>query len=119
MKLEEEIKQVRFKNEFNKAIINIIYTSGWLNNIMGKRLNQYKFAIQWYAAFRAELIRYSQINNNSETSSWDVPLNRYDFVLGYKLNRNTKIKLNGQFTRSPAGKIYDDDIYAIQLALNL
>jgi len=80
---------------------------------------EYKFAIQWYAAFRAELIRYSQINNNSETSSWDVPLNRYDFVLGYKLNRNTRIKLNGQFTRSPAGKIYDDDIYAIQFALNL
>lgn len=31
MKLEEEIKQVKFRNEFHKLAVNIIYTYGWLN----------------------------------------------------------------------------------------
>ena len=31
MKIEEEIKQKKFKNSLHKAIINIIYTGNWLN----------------------------------------------------------------------------------------
>ncbi|WP_242927028.1 MarR family winged helix-turn-helix transcriptional regulator [Pontibacter vulgaris] len=30
MKIEEEIKQSSFKSEYQKAYINMIYTSGWL-----------------------------------------------------------------------------------------
>ena len=29
--LEEDIKQEKFKSQYSKAIINIIYTNGWLN----------------------------------------------------------------------------------------
>lgn len=32
MKLEEEIKQKKFKNEYHKLAVNIIYTHGWLIN---------------------------------------------------------------------------------------
>lgn len=32
MKLEEEIKQKKFRNEFHKLAVNIIYTHGWLLN---------------------------------------------------------------------------------------
>ena len=30
MKIEEEIKQRKFKNEHHKALINVLYTSGWM-----------------------------------------------------------------------------------------
>ncbi len=32
MKLESEIKQSRFKNEYQKLSVNIIYTSNWLSH---------------------------------------------------------------------------------------
>lgn len=31
MGISEEIKQKSFKSELNKAVVNIIYTNGWLN----------------------------------------------------------------------------------------
>lgn len=32
MKLEDEIKQKKFKNDFHKLAVNLIYTHGWLSN---------------------------------------------------------------------------------------
>src|SRR4030067_3175061 len=32
MKLEEEIKQKKFRNEYHKLAVNIFYTHGWLIN---------------------------------------------------------------------------------------
>ncbi len=32
MKIEEEIKQTKFRNAHHKAMLNIFYTSGWLEN---------------------------------------------------------------------------------------
>ncbi|MFN3403172.1 MAG: MarR family winged helix-turn-helix transcriptional regulator [Cytophagaceae bacterium] len=32
MKLEEEIKQKEFRNEYHKALVNLIYTSNWLES---------------------------------------------------------------------------------------
>ena len=32
MKLEEEIKQKKFRNEYHKLAVNILYTHGWLLN---------------------------------------------------------------------------------------
>lgn len=31
MRIEEEIKQDRFRNDFQKAIINLTFTSGWIS----------------------------------------------------------------------------------------
>ncbi|MBS3944970.1 MAG: MarR family transcriptional regulator [Melioribacter sp.] len=32
MKLEDEIKQKKFKNDYHKLAVNLIYTHGWLSN---------------------------------------------------------------------------------------
>ncbi len=32
MKLEEEISQKQFRNEYHKAAVNVVYTFNWLNN---------------------------------------------------------------------------------------
>jgi DNA-binding MarR family transcriptional regulator len=52
MKLEEEIKQPTFKNEFHKSIINIVYTSGWLSTILTQRLKPYEISIQQFNILR-------------------------------------------------------------------
>ena len=52
MKLEEEIKQATFKNEFHKSIINIVYTSGWLSTILTQRLKSYEISIQQFNILR-------------------------------------------------------------------
>ena len=33
MKLEEEISQKHFRNEYHKAAVNVVYTFNWLNNL--------------------------------------------------------------------------------------
>jgi DNA-binding MarR family transcriptional regulator len=52
MRLEKEIEQQKFKNEFNKAIINIIYTSGWLNSIITQRLKPFGISTQQFNILR-------------------------------------------------------------------
>jgi DNA-binding MarR family transcriptional regulator len=52
MKLEEEIKQATFKNEFHKSIINIVYTSGWLSTILTQRLKPFDISIQQFNILR-------------------------------------------------------------------
>jgi DNA-binding MarR family transcriptional regulator len=52
MRLEKEIEQQKFKNEFNKAIINIIYTSGWLNSIITRRLKPFGISTQQFNILR-------------------------------------------------------------------
>lgn len=52
MRLEKEIKQQKFKNEFNKAVINIIYTSGWLNTIITQRLKPFGISTQQFNILR-------------------------------------------------------------------
>jgi DNA-binding MarR family transcriptional regulator len=41
MPLEQDIKQEKFHNEFEKAAINILFTSSWLYNINATRLKQF------------------------------------------------------------------------------
>ena len=38
MGLEKDIKQEKFSNEYEKAVINVLYTSSWLHNINAVRL---------------------------------------------------------------------------------
>lgn len=40
MKLEEEIQQKKFKNEYHKLAVNIVYTHGWLLNNQAEFLNK-------------------------------------------------------------------------------
>ncbi len=77
---------------------------------------KYKFATQWYAAIRAELIRFSEIQGPTVKTEWDYPLNRYDFVIAYKMNRNVILKFNSQITEFPGLDFLDDFILATQIS---
>lgn len=52
MKLEEEIKQKKFKSEFQKLAVNIIFTHGWLVNKHSEILKRYNVSIQQYNILR-------------------------------------------------------------------
>ena len=41
MKLEDEIKQSKFKNEYHKLSVNIIYTANWLSHRHNKHCKEY------------------------------------------------------------------------------
>ncbi|MEX1187740.1 MAG: MarR family transcriptional regulator [Bacteroidia bacterium] len=49
MKLEDEIKQTKpFKNEIQKLILNINFTSSWLNALLVNKLKAFKISPQQY-----------------------------------------------------------------------
>ncbi|HMQ48058.1 MAG TPA: MarR family transcriptional regulator [Saprospiraceae bacterium] len=52
MKLEDEIKQSIFKNEYQKANINIAFTASWLSQHAAKALKPYGISIQQFNILR-------------------------------------------------------------------
>lgn len=52
MKIEDEIKQKSFKSEFQKAMINILFTSGWLEHKQTQFLKQWGISPQQYNVLR-------------------------------------------------------------------
>ena len=52
MKIEEAIKQKKFKSEYQKLFINIIYTANWLNNESIKTLKPFGISPQQYNVLR-------------------------------------------------------------------
>jgi DNA-binding MarR family transcriptional regulator len=52
MKLEKEIQQNKFQNEFQKLYLNIIYTASWLNLKNTQRLKPYGISPQQYNILR-------------------------------------------------------------------
>jgi DNA-binding MarR family transcriptional regulator len=52
MKLEKEIQQSKFQNEFQKLYLNIIYTASWLNLKNTQRLKPYGISPQQYNILR-------------------------------------------------------------------
>ncbi|KUG26598.1 transcriptional regulator, marr family [hydrocarbon metagenome] len=52
MKLEEEIKQEKFKSELHKLAVNIIYTHSWLNYHQIRLLVKYNLTPQQYNILR-------------------------------------------------------------------
>ncbi len=52
MKLEEEIKQKKFKNEYHKLAVNIVYTHGWLLNTRASFLKQIGITAAQYNILR-------------------------------------------------------------------
>jgi len=77
---------------------------------------KYKFATQWYTATRLEVMRFSNLKFQEYNDSWDYPLNRYDFVVGYHFDRNVIIKLDTQFVDNLGNDDFDDKIVAIQVS---
>ncbi|MEX0811155.1 MAG: MarR family transcriptional regulator [Chitinophagales bacterium] len=52
MRLEEEIKQKKFKDEFHKLFINLIYTGNWVKNLDAALLKKHQLTSQQYNVLR-------------------------------------------------------------------
>lgn len=53
MKLEEEIKQTKpFKSELQKLMVNLAFTSSWLNGILVQRLKSFGLSPQQFNVLR-------------------------------------------------------------------
>ncbi len=52
MKLEEEIVQKNFQNEYHKAIVNIVYTYNWIIEKQTKLLKPFDISLQQYNILR-------------------------------------------------------------------
>ena len=52
MEIEKAIVQSKFKNPLEKAVVNIIYTSSWLNSQESSSLKPYGVTIQQYNILR-------------------------------------------------------------------
>ncbi|WKV11381.1 MarR family transcriptional regulator [Marivirga harenae] len=52
MKLEEEIKQSKFENERQKAILNVIYTANWIGSVQHKIFKKHKLTSPQYNVLR-------------------------------------------------------------------
>ncbi len=52
MKLEEEIKQKKFRNEFHKLAVNIIYTHSWLEYNISKFFKKFNITSNQFNILR-------------------------------------------------------------------
>lgn len=52
MKLEEEIKQKKFNSEYEKLVVNILFTGNWMNLVNSKNLKTYGITLPQYNVLR-------------------------------------------------------------------
>ena len=52
MKIEEEIQSTNFEDNYHKAVINISYTYGWLNNVMRCQFEKHNLTNQQFNVLR-------------------------------------------------------------------
>lgn len=52
MKLEEEIKQKNFRNEYQKLAVNLFFTNGWLANNFSNIFKQFDLTINQFNVLR-------------------------------------------------------------------
>jgi DNA-binding MarR family transcriptional regulator len=52
MKLEDEIKQKKFRSEYHKLAIHILFTGNWLNSMFNRLYKPYGISLQQYNILR-------------------------------------------------------------------
>lgn len=52
MRIEDEIQQQKFRSEFHKLNINVLYTAAWLNQQTTQKLKPYKLSWQQFNILR-------------------------------------------------------------------
>jgi|SRR5688500_4374448 DNA-binding MarR family transcriptional regulator len=52
MSLEEDLKQERFTNEYEKVVVNILFTASWLANLNAARLKPFGVTAEQYNVLR-------------------------------------------------------------------
>ena len=79
MKIEEEILQKSFRNEYQKSAVNLIYTYGWLHNKQKQFFQKYNITAQQYNVLRilkgqfpdaitTSEIKHRMLDKNSDVS---------------------------------------------------
>jgi len=70
MKLEEEIKQTKpFKSELQKLILNITFTSSWLNSLSSEMLKPYDISAHQYNVLRILKGKFPESYCNQEITA--------------------------------------------------
>ncbi len=69
MKIEEEIQQKKFRNEYQKSAINLIYTYGWFHNKQKNFFSQYNITSQQYNVLRILKGQFPDAISTSEIRS--------------------------------------------------
>src|ERR1700761_685657 len=52
MRIDEEIQSNKFEDNYHKAVINIAYTEGWLNNVIRPYFEKYNLTVQQFNILR-------------------------------------------------------------------
>ena len=52
MKIEDEIKQSKFRDSYQKAAINVFFTASWMNSLNAEALKPYNISIQQFNILR-------------------------------------------------------------------
>lgn len=60
MKLEKEIASNKFENNYHKTVVNVLYTYGWVTNLLRKRFDKYHITMQQFNILRILRGQYPQ-----------------------------------------------------------
>jgi len=100
MRIDEEIQSTKFEDNYQKAVINISYTSGWLSNILRPEFEKFNLTQQQFNILRilrgqypkpatVNLLKERMIDKMSDASRI--------------VDRLVQKGLVSQYTRSPRG----------------
>ena len=67
--IEKEIKQSSFQSNLHKAVVNVIYTEGWISSVFRDIFKNYKITSQQYNVLRILRGRFPDSINPSEIKS--------------------------------------------------
>lgn len=60
MKLEEEIASNKFEDNHHKTVVNLLYTYGWVTNLLRNRFDKYHITMQQFNILRILRGQYPQ-----------------------------------------------------------
>jgi len=60
MKLEEEIASTNFDNDYHKTVVNVIFTYGWVINLLRKCFDKHEITMQQFNVLRILRGQYPQ-----------------------------------------------------------
>lgn len=60
MELEKEITSNKFENNYQKTVVNVLFTYGWVTNLLRKRFDKYHITMQQFNILRILRGQYPQ-----------------------------------------------------------
>lgn len=118
MKIEHEIQQTTFKNEYLKAHLNILFTATWMNQLTSESLKPYKLSWQQYNILRILKGKHPQPATVKELTSRMIDRMSNASRLVEKLQKKKLVKRVTNKTDRRRADIYITD-HGLQLLTNL